>query len=1337
MEDKITEAKVIWMPYNDISFIVNEVIKCLGFQLIDVKELPQNTEYYEEIYSSFNCKILFNEVFEDCIQEIIHKWCNINLINNNHVWLSLKGIGKYHREFILADKQVEVENFSFGTIVNLNNFVEFYSSEEQNSNENLEYEVNEIECSFEHDCEKFSIYFVVSKKEINLRDPNSNINLPHRFEFDYSNISRMLINKVIDSDNLNIYLYLKYPPLIYGIEEPQKSDDIEDEDEISSTSYIRKVKFANCSELDISLSTILKLEISWYSAWEIVCNFVHSNKKIDCCISPISKFFKDKIYYMPQIKVNHFNCVFALESILSKNREIVVQINFRDELTLVEEKLNEFAYQNPIALENALFTIQSSLEKNNIVIFANALEVLFNKYQNDSNFNLNNPSFIRVRQAVLTPTRIIYLKSFTCFQCHLFREFNVDNIIQLFVRDENFECLTYSLREEELCNSNIILSIKNRLMDGFIIGQRKYEMLGYHYNMLKAHSIMFYSIDDCENNAKNIQNRLTSSSLLTDAVKHMKYMEQIFLPSLISLETDEINILKIDDMAKNSEFSGNGKISLELVKMICDKLEITYNPSAMKIYYEGFEYTLTVCKNLNGKQIVIRKSINSFIFHNSNLKILKISIPKLAYLNRSLVTILSQLNIKDISLLRLQESMVKNLIKCFIDEKHARYLFKINRIFYIDYEDLFDRFELLQEPFFRSLLQTITLKLLDGLKENTEILIPPKNGRTMLAILDETKRLSSGQVFVQYTEDIWNNDGKTVILTKPVLIARRTCIHPKDVQKFEAVDIPALHHIKDCIVFPANFYPPTMKELCEDEYLVIWMDDLIFPCQNYPSKEEPVSLPVSEKNIVDFFCDYIKNDKIDNLFTAFLISADKHTEGVFSDQCQNIIKRYSECLSFAKIGPFKNVVEEHFDDFPDFLDVKLEKNTYFSNKIVGCLYRRCEVLQLDFKEFINLENNIFLNPDPDLDYSGRENFEESANKALVIYQNKIVDILNEYGIETEKELLSYAISRHHKYFEKNEDLCDISIIYRIKMFVNEMREEFFKEFLKDGVKINTKIIDVLCKSKYKEKIFQKASAWYIASYNEFGGKKYFGLPWTIYEILNKLKLYNYNKSKERSLMFEKELEATLNLYYRINSEKDKFKIIVKIIHDLICNKILQSEEMNYEQLQTLLNCLRNYWSSNENINEQSFAKTFLLFLGKISCLIFETSKTLSCCLDSQALGRLALEVLLNLSYFHNIDYFQITSQMEPIQKAVFRLSLEQNELAERFTYFGDKITEIMLNWTNIKSFQYRLKEDNDKWYLLITVNGNKYTINYFKTIIMAKDFSETIINCISLQNIYD
>lgn len=149
---------------------------------------------------------------------------------------------------------------------------------------------------------------------------------------------------------------------------------------------------------------------------------------------------------------------------------------------------------------------------------------------------------------------------------------------------------------------------------------------------------------------------------------------------------------------------------------------------------------------------------------------------------------------------------------------------------------------LTREPFIRSLLLAVYNSAIANLKSKGQIAVPEDSGRNMLGVLDETGTLEYGQVFVQFTS-LKSSDKAprlkpvTRVLTGTVLVTKCPCLHPGDVRKFEAVDVPALHHIRDCIVFPAKGHRPHPNEMAGsdldgDEYVVIAEKDLLFPRDN-------------------------------------------------------------------------------------------------------------------------------------------------------------------------------------------------------------------------------------------------------------------------------------------------------------------------------------------------------------------------------------------------------------------------------------------------------------------------------------------------------------------------
>lgn len=66
-----------------------------------------------------------------------------------------------------------------------------------------------------------------------------------------------------------------------------------------------------------------------------------------------------------------------------------------------------------------------------------------------------------------------------------------------------------------------------------------------------------------------------------------------------------------------------------------------------------------------------------------------------------------------------------------------------------------------------------------------------------------------------------------------VIITKCPCMHPGDVRRLRAVDVPQLRHIRDCVVFPSRGKAPhpfemSGSDLDGDEYGCIWMEELIF-----------------------------------------------------------------------------------------------------------------------------------------------------------------------------------------------------------------------------------------------------------------------------------------------------------------------------------------------------------------------------------------------------------------------------------------------------------------------------------------------------------------------------
>ena len=80
----------------------------------------------------------------------------------------------------------------------------------------------------------------------------------------------------------------------------------------------------------------------------------------------------------------------------------------------------------------------------------------------------------------------------------------------------------------------------------------------------------------------------------------------------------------------------------------------------------------------------------------------------------------------------------------------------------------------------------------------------------LLGVVDETNSLRYGQVFIQLRD---LNGERQVVQNRKILITRNPAHFPGDVRKLDAVDCPALHHLSECVVFPAEGIRPHPNEI--------------------------------------------------------------------------------------------------------------------------------------------------------------------------------------------------------------------------------------------------------------------------------------------------------------------------------------------------------------------------------------------------------------------------------------------------------------------------------------------------------------------------------------------
>jgi RNA-dependent RNA polymerase len=125
-------------------------------------------------------------------------------------------------------------------------------------------------------------------------------------------------------------------------------------------------------------------------------------------------------------------------------------------------------------------------------------------------------------------------------------------------------------------------------------------------------------------------------------------------------------------------------------------------------------------------------------------------------------------------------------------------------------------------------------------------------------------------------------------------------------RKLEAVDIHGLHHLVNCIVFPAKGPRPHTDEISGsdldgDKYFVTWYEPFLTPEKNakpmdFASPEKKVlDRSVDVNDMIDFIAEYIKNDQLGIIANAHLVHADAEEKGAVSFFKSLIIKESVIC----------------------------------------------------------------------------------------------------------------------------------------------------------------------------------------------------------------------------------------------------------------------------------------------------------------------------------------------------------------------------------------------------------------------------------------------------------
>jgi len=231
-----------------------------------------------------------------------------------------------------------------------------------------------------------------------------------------------------------------------------------------------------------------------------------------------------------------------------------------------------------------------------------------------------------------------------------------------------------------------------------------------------------------------------------------------------------------------------------------------------------------------------------------------------------------------------------------------------------------DGFMRLKEPFVLSLLHLWRSWSIKLLKEKAKIIV--EKGAFVLGCTDETQTLRGHskttkagkgsitaedidrlpQIYLQVTDK--KDPRHSVIIEGLCLVGRNPSLHPGDIRVVQAIDVPALHHLRDVVVF-SQLGDRDVPGMCSggdldgDDFFVIWDQDLLPREWNAEPMDYTAPAPVKLdraveiNDVMSFFVKYMKSDTLPTIAHAHLALSDQLDYSVRDPKCKLLGFRWS------------------------------------------------------------------------------------------------------------------------------------------------------------------------------------------------------------------------------------------------------------------------------------------------------------------------------------------------------------------------------------------------------------------------------------------------------------
>ncbi|PKA57860.1 putative RNA-dependent RNA polymerase SHL2 [Apostasia shenzhenica] len=726
-----------------------------------------------------------------------------------------------------------------------------------------------------------------------------------------------------------------------------------------------------------------------------------------------------------------------------------------------------------------------------------------------------------VRRVVITPTKAHCLPPEVELSNRVLRHYRevADRFLRVTFTDESMQQLNSSVLNYYVApivrdiisnafpqKTTVFPRIKSILSDGFHLCGRRYSFLAFSSNQLRDQSAWFFADSEKVTVAsiRRWMGRFTNKNVAKCAARMGQCFSSTY--ATVRLMPEEVNE-ELEDVERNGYvFSdGIGKISPGLGMEVAERLQLTESPpSAYQIRYAGCKGVVAVWPEKDDKiRLSLRPSMNKFESNHNVLEIVSWTRFQPGFLNRQIVTLLSSLEVPDRVFWKMQEEMICKLDHMLTDTNTALEVLTTSCAEQGNTAAMMlsAGFKPQTEPHLKDMLLCVKAAQLRDLLSKARIFVP--KGRWLMGCLDELSMLQQGQCFIQASspslENCFSKHGSRFLATKKdkqivvgtVAIAKNPCLHPGDIRILEAVDVPELHHLVDCLVFPQNGERPHANEasgsdLDGDLYFVTWEPNLIPPSKQSwvpldytPAESKLQPREVSHKDIIDFFVRNMVSESLGVICNAHVVHADLSEHGAMDEKCIQLAKMAATAVDFPKTGIQVTMPASLKPKlYPDFME-KHEHKSYKSEKILGKLYRSIRDASSESSMQPELTSSYEALPyDTDLEVPGALDYIQAASENKGLYDAQLNALLGQYRIRTEAEVVIGQISSLPKYNSRKQG----EIKERAKNAYAALHREFRQIFESEAG-------SQLPSDEKDRVLMRKASAWYQVTYRPNWVKK--------------------------------------------------------------------------------------------------------------------------------------------------------------------------------------------------------------------------------------------------------